>query len=71
MTQQSVVEVLTSEEARCQTPVPSAYGVIGTHTLTVAVFHLPSGLEVHTFGRLFTYYAYLELTGVYPLFGSE
>ena len=44
---------------------------IGTHRLQVRVHHVKSGLLVHKFGPLFTYYAYLELDAVYPLFGSE
>ena len=33
--------------------------------------HVESGLTVHKFGQKFSYFKYLELTGLDPLFGSE
>ena len=44
---------------------------IGTHTLIVSVYQVASGLKVHTFSHHFTYFAYLKLIGVHPLFGSD
>ena len=42
-----------------------------THKLQIAVYHRDSGLRVHKFAQTFTYYAYLELSSVYPLLASE
>ena len=70
---QTRVQVLSETEAQCPSPEPSAYlnEEIGTHLLEVTVVHLPSSIKVHTFSQAFTYFAYLELVEVFPLFGSE